>query len=123
MSAPKVQTPDAITREGPFQPFASSEPISLTGIAQCYGVQTCASYGITADFPTFTRHSSPIGRRLSFTDSPMAFDVGSSHIPMPDVQTLEPQEEVVIQEEVHQRRSKREAPANYVWHGGKEGTM
>ncbi|XP_060185061.1 uncharacterized protein LOC132614594 [Lycium barbarum] len=67
-SAPEVQTPIVITREGPFQAFASFKPISLAGMAQCYGIQTGTSYGVTDDFPAFTEHSSSIGRRLTFTD-------------------------------------------------------
>ncbi|XP_059318640.1 uncharacterized protein LOC132069248 [Lycium ferocissimum] len=120
-SAPEVQTPAVITCEGPFQAFASSEPISLAVMAQQYGVQTGTSSGMTNDFPAFTGHSSSIGRRLSFTDSPMKFDVGSSHIPVPDVQTLELQDEGVIQEEVHQRRSKRERRQTTCGTGGKKG--
>ncbi|XP_060212966.1 serine/threonine-protein phosphatase 7 long form homolog isoform X2 [Lycium barbarum] len=91
-SAPEVQSPAVIRSEGPFQAFASSGPVSLTVMAQQFGVQTSSSYGMTeGPLPAFTGQSSSIGRRLSFIDSPMAFDVGSSHIPVPDVQTLEPQ--------------------------------
>ncbi|XP_059277662.1 uncharacterized protein LOC132031767 [Lycium ferocissimum] len=115
-SAPEFQSPAVIRREGPFQAFASSEHISLAVMAQQFGVQTGNSYGMTeGPLPAFIGQSSSIGRRLSFTDSPMAFDVGSSHIPVPDVQTLEPQDEGVIQAEVHQRRSKRERQRNYIF--------
>ncbi|XP_060218106.1 serine/threonine-protein phosphatase 7 long form homolog isoform X2 [Lycium barbarum] len=90
--APEVQSPAVIRSEGPFQAFASSGPISLAVMAQQFSGQTSSSYGMTeGPLPAFTGQSSSIGRRLSFTDSPMEFDVGSSHILVPDVQTLEPQ--------------------------------
>ncbi|XP_059310892.1 uncharacterized protein LOC132062316 [Lycium ferocissimum] len=95
-SAPEVQSPAVIRSEGPFQAFASSEPISLAVMAQQFGVRTGSSYGMTeGPLPAFTGQSSSIGRRLSFTD-----DAG------------------VLQEEVHQRRSKRERRQTQYGTGG-----
>ncbi|XP_060200996.1 uncharacterized protein LOC132629330 [Lycium barbarum] len=103
-SAPEVQSPAVIRSEGPFQAFASSEPISLAVMAQQFGVQTSSSYGMAeGPLPAFTGQSCSIGRRLSFTD-----DAG------------------VIQEEVHQRRSKRERRQTRCGTGGGgggEGTL
>ncbi|KAJ8572321.1 hypothetical protein K7X08_008832 [Anisodus acutangulus] len=95
---PHYQTTTIVTPDGSFRQFASSEPLSFTDLSQRF----------TSDLHAFARHSSPAGRRLSFTDSSMACDVGASHFPTPDLGALEPEDATETQVVVAQCRSKKE---------------
>ncbi|KAJ8538561.1 hypothetical protein K7X08_027782 [Anisodus acutangulus] len=56
---PHYLTTRIVTPEEPFRKFASSEPLSFTGLAQRYGAQI-------NNLPAFARHNSPNREKIEF---------------------------------------------------------